>query len=276
VTLEPGFMVELSDGAAIPQIGMGVYQLDRDRGLHTLLDAIEIGYRHFDTAAAYGNEAVVGEAIRRSGMPRSDFYIVTKLPVSDQGVTTRASLEGSLTRLGVDCVDLYLIHWPAPLLDRYVESWEQIIEARNDGLVKSAGVSNFDPVHLDRINAETGHIPAMNQIELHPGLQQRQLRARHAELGIATAAWSPLARGATLRSPTITEIASRLDHSPAQVTLRWHVQLGIVVIPKSNSVTRLRENWEVQDFELSSDDMAAIDALDAGQRTGPDPYLHNE
>ena len=234
--------------------------------------AFEVGYRHIDTAAAYRNEAGVGQAFRASGLEREEVFVTTKCCNDHHGYdeATRA-LKQSLERLELDHVDLYLIHWPVPAQDRYVETWRAFVDARAAGLVRSIGVSNFQPDHLERIIAETGVTPAVNQIELHPRLQQRGLRHEHAEHGIVTEAWSPLAQGAVLDDPTLTEIADAHDKTPGQVVLRWHLQLGNVVIPKSVTPERIEENFAIFDFDLTDAEMEAIDALDAGERIGPDP-----
>ncbi len=256
----------------IPQLGFGVFQVPPGDTETAVAEALRVGYRHIDTAAAYGNEEGVGEAIRQSGLPRDEVFITTKCPNDAHGYdeATRA-LHASLYRLGVDQVDLYLIHWPVPSRHRYVETWQAFIDLHAAGLARSIGVSNFQPTHLRRVIDETGVAPAVNQIELHPRLQQRELRTLHAELGIATEAWSPLAQGAVLDEPTITEIAAAQGKTPAQVVIRWHLQIGNIVIPKSVTPARIRENFDVFDFELSVDEVLAIDALDAGERTGPDP-----
>jgi 2,5-diketo-D-gluconate reductase A len=254
----------------IPQFGLGVFQVPPDETVENVTAAIEAGYRHIDTAAAYGNEAEVGKAVRASGLARDELFITTKL-WNDEQHRARAALEASLERLGLDYVDLYLIHWPAPSQDRYVEAWQGLIEAREAGLARAIGVSNFQPTHLRRVIDETGVTPAVNQIELHPYLVQTELRREHAERGIVTEAWSPLAKAKATRDPAIEEIASAHGKTPGQVVLRWHIQLGNVVFPKSMSPERLRQNIDVFDFELSEDEMGRIEALDRGERTGPNP-----
>jgi 2,5-diketo-D-gluconate reductase A len=234
--------------------------------------ALRSGYRHIDTAAVYGNEAEVGQAINSSGLDRVDVFLTTKCFNDDQGYDeARRAFQASLQRLETDYVDLYLIHWPAPAQDRYVETWRAFIELQAEGLARSIGVSNFQRSHLERLVAETGVTPAINQIELHPRLQQSALRRLHAALGIATEAWSPLARGQLIDEPAIAAIAARHERSAAQVMIRWHVQLGNIVIPKSVTPARIEENIEVFDFELSSEEMALIGELDGGERVGPDP-----
>ncbi len=265
-------LITLSDGAQIPQLGFGVFQIPREETVEAVSRALETGYRHIDTAAAYQNEAEVGEAIRDSALKRDEVFVTTKCPNSDHGYAeARRALEDSLERLGFDHVDLYLIHWPVPSRDEYVDTWKGFIEAQKEGLVRSIGVSNFQPDHLRRLVDETGVTPAVNQVELHPQLQQPELRQFHASLGIATEAWSPLAQGAVLDDPTITEIAQAHDRTPGQVVLRWHLQLGNVVIPKSVTPERIQQNFDLFDFELSGDEMRQIEQLDRGERTGPDP-----
>jgi 2,5-diketo-D-gluconate reductase A len=254
----------------IPQFGVGVFQVPPEKTVANVTAAIDAGYRHIDTAAAYGNEAEVGEAVRACGLDRDELFVTTKLWNDEQGEARRA-LETSLQRLGLDYVDLYLIHWPAPARERYVEAWQVLIEAQEAGLARAIGVSNFQPDHLRRIVEETGVTPAVNQIELHPYLAQAGLRREHAERGIVTEAWSPLAKGMATEEETVREIASAHGKTPAQVVLRWHIQLGNVVFPKSMSPERLRENIDIFDFELSGDEMERIEALDRGERTGPDP-----
>jgi diketogulonate reductase-like aldo/keto reductase len=238
--------------------------------------ALEAGYRSIDTAAIYGNEAGVGAALASSGIAREDLFVTTKLWNADQGYdATLRAFDASLAKLGLDHVDLYLIHWPTPARDLYRETWQAIEKLAADGRIRAAGVSNFQPAHLRRLLEGSALVPAVNQIELHPGLQQRELRALHSELGIATEAWSPLAQGAVLGEPALTKIAERYGKSPAQVVLRWHLQLGNVVIPKSVTPARIRENIDVFDFALDDEEMSQIAALDRGLRTGPDPDTLN-
>jgi diketogulonate reductase-like aldo/keto reductase len=264
--------IALTGDVSIPQFGLGVFQVPPAQTTENVLHAIEAGYRHIDTARAYDNEAQVGQAIRASGLDRSELFITTKCANDDHGYdsATRA-LKASLDRLELDYVDLYLIHWPVPSQGRYVETWQAFIDARQAGLVRAIGVSNFQPAHLRRIIDETGVTPAANQIELHPYLQQPGLRREHADLGIVTESWSPLAQGLVLDDTAITAIADKHGKSPAQVVLRWHIQLGNVVFPKSVTVERVRENIDIFDFALSAGEMAEIEALDRGERTGPDP-----
>jgi diketogulonate reductase-like aldo/keto reductase len=264
--------VRLRNGVEIPQLGFGVFQVPDDETATAVGHALEAGYRSIDTAAVYGNEAGVGTALAASGIPREDLFVTTKLWNADQGYdSTLRAFEASLGRLGLDHVDLYLIHWPAPAQDRYLDSWRAIGTLVADGRVRAAGVSNFQPAHLARLLDDGGPVPVVNQIELHPGLQQRELRELHAAHGIVTEAWSPLAQGAVLGDPVIRKIADRHGKSAAQVVLRWHLQLGNVVIPKSVTPARIRENLDVFDFALTDEETAAIATLDAGLRTGPHP-----
>ena len=266
--------IPLNDGNSIPQLGYGTWEVPPESARETVAHALATGYRSVDTAAAYGNERAVGEAVRASGIPRDDVFVTTKVWASDHGrERTRAAFEGSLERLGLDHVDLYLIHWPAPARGMFVETWETLVELCEQGRVRSIGVSNFRAEDLDAIIEATGVVPVLNQIELHPRLQQAELRRFHAERGIATEAWSPLAKGDLLGDPVIVELAERLERTPAQVILRWHVQLGSIVIPRSVRRERIEENFRIFDFELDSQTMAAIGALDADQRTGPDPAV---
>jgi len=265
--------LELRDGHQIPQLGFGVFQVPPEDTVATVTAALEVGYRAIDTAAAYGNEAQVGEAIAASGLDRDEVFVTTKLWNDHHGhdAALRA-LYQSLKRLGLDHVDLYLIHWPVPSQDRYVETWEALCELRSDGRARSIGVSNFTVEHLERIVDATGEVPVLNQIELHPHLQQEELRRYHREHGILTEAWSPLGQGqGLLDDPQIAELASTHGRTPAQVVLRWHIQLGNVVIPKSVTRSRIEENFRIFDFELSDAEMETLRGLDAGRRLGPDP-----
>jgi 2,5-diketo-D-gluconate reductase A len=259
-------------GETIPQLGFGVFQVPPEETEEAVARALQAGYRHLDTAAAYRNEAAVGLAVRASGLDRGEVFITTKCWNDDQGRDqARRACERSLERLEVDHLDLYLIHWPAPARDRYVDTWRTFIELRDEGAVRSIGVSNFQAPHLRRLIEETGETPAINQIELHPHLQQVGLRREHGELGILTEAWSPLAQSQVLDDPAIVAIAEHHGRTPAQVVIRWHLQLGNVVIPKSVTPERIRENFDVFDFQLSDAQMDAIGELDEGRRTGPDP-----
>jgi 2,5-diketo-D-gluconate reductase A len=264
--------VALHDGVEIPQLGFGVFQVPPEETQEVVETALASGYRHIDTAAAYRNERGVGEAIASAGLARDEVFLTTKLWNSEQGFdSTLAAFDQSLERLGTDHVDLYLIHWPMPGEDRYVDTWRAFEQIHAEGRARSIGVSNFRVEDLERLRGEAGKLPTVNQIELHPSLQQAELRAWHAEHDVATEAWSPLAQGALLDDDTIVTIAAHREKTPAQVILRWHLQLGNVVIPKSVTAERIRENIEIFDFELSEDDMAAIARLDVGERTGPDP-----
>ena len=262
--------VSLSDGTEIPQLGFGVFQIDPGDTVARVLRALEVGYRHVDTAKAYGNEAEVGAAVRECD---DHVYVTTKCWNSDHGRdAAKAAFDASFERLGLDHVDLYLIHWPVPSRDRYVETWEAFVELQQSDRLRSIGVSNFQPDHLDRIIDATGVTPVINQIELHPYLQQPELRRAHAERGIVTQAWSPLGQGGeVLRDPVLGELAQAHGRTVGQVILRWHLQLGNVVFPKSSNPERIAENFDVFDFELSDDDMSRIAALDRGERVGPDP-----
>jgi 2,5-diketo-D-gluconate reductase A len=262
----------LPGGEQIPQLGFGVFQVPPRETEEVVAQALAAGYRHIDTAAAYRNEGAVGQAIRASGLDRGDVFVTTKCFNDDHGYEqAKHALAASLERLELSHVDLYLIHWPVPAHDKYVETWKAFIELQNQGLARSIGVSNFQPAHLRRVIEETGVTPSINQVELHPYLQQRGLRREHEELGIVTEAWSPIAQGAVLDDETIVEIARAHSKTPAQVVIRWHLQLGNVVIPKSVTPERIAENFDVFGFELNDADMHAIEALDEGRRTGPDP-----
>jgi 2,5-diketo-D-gluconate reductase A len=264
--------IPLRGDIEIPQLGFGVFQVPPEETAEAATRALLAGYRHIDTAAGYRNEAGVGQAIHAAGLERDDVFVTTKCANDDHGFDqSQRALRDSLDRLEMEHVDLYLIHWPVPSQDRYVETWEGLIEAQKHGLTRAIGVSNFQPAHLERIIGETGVTPAVNQIELHPRLQQHGLRREHADLGIVTEAWSPLAKGQVLDDPTIVEIAKTHERTPAQVVIRWHVQLGNVVIPKSVTPERIEENFAVFDFHLTEAEMAGIEQLDVGERTGPDP-----
>lgn len=268
--------VTLNNGVEIPQLGFGVFQIPEDETTAAISAALETGYRHIDTAAIYGNEAGVGRALADSGLSRDELFITTKVWNSDQGYdATLRAFDTSLTALGLDRLDLYLIHWPTPARDVYTDTWRALERLVEEGRLRAAGVSNFQPAHLQRLLDGSSLVPTINQIELHPGLQQSELRAFHAEHGIATEAWSPLAQGAVLDDEAITSIAGRTGKSPAQVVLRWHLQLGNVVIPKSVTPSRIRENFEVFDFELTDEDMSTITNTDRDLRTGPHPDQFN-
>ncbi|MGA4797788.1 aldo/keto reductase [Streptomyces lavendulocolor] len=265
--------ITLNNGVSMPQLGFGVWQVPDDEAAKAVGTAIEAGYRSIDTAAIYENEKGTGEAIAASGLPREDLFVTTKLWNSEQGhdATLRA-FDESLARLGLDYVDLYLIHWPVPSKDLYADTYKAFEKIYADGRAKAIGVSNFLPEHLERLLGETSVVPVLNQIELHPQFQQAEARAFHARHDIATEAWSPLGQGrGLLEVPTIVAVARKHGRTPAQVVLRWHLQLGNVVIPKSVTPSRIQENIDVFDFELDADDLAAFAALDEGRRLGPDP-----
>jgi 2,5-diketo-D-gluconate reductase A len=264
--------VPLRGDVEIPQLGFGVFQVPPEDTVDVTTRALLAGYRHIDTAAAYNNEAGVGQAIHAAGLEREEVFVTTKLfNTEHKRDDARRALHRSLSELEMTHVDLYLIHWPVPSQDLYVEAWQALIEMQQEGLTRAIGVSNFQPAHLERIIAETGVVPAVNQVELHPRLQQPGLRREHADHGIVTEAWSPLAKAQVLADPVITRIADAHDRTPAQVVIRWHLQLGNVVIPKSVTQSRIEENLQVFDFHLTDADMADIETLDVGERTGPDP-----
>ncbi len=268
-------VIKLNDRRSIPQLGFGTYLIP-DEELDVLLaDAFAAGYRAVDTARIYGNEEGVGRAIAAADLPRDAFHITTKLWNDDQGYgQTIRAFEASCNRLGVDWLDMYLMHWPAPSRNTYVDTWRAFVQLKMDRLSRSIGVSNFQIEHLDRIIDDSGVVPAVNQIELHPYFQQAQLREYHQEQGIVTQSWSPLGQGGELLTdPVIVAIAERLGRTPAQVVLRWHLQLGLVVIPKTATASRVVENFDVFSFDLTAEDMAAIESLDRGAdgRIGPNP-----
>ncbi|CAL9551831.1 putative oxidoreductase_MSMEI_2347 [Actinosynnema sp. ALI-1.44] len=267
--------ITLNNGVTMPQLGFGVFQVSTEDTEAAVREALRTGYRSIDTAAIYGNEEPVGRAIEDH--PRDELFITTKLWNSDQGYDEALrAFDASLARLGLDRLDLYLIHWPAPARDRYVDSWRALGKLLADGRVRAIGVSNFQPAHVERVVDATGTVPAVNQVELHPRLQQAELRAFHAEHGIATEAWSPLAQGGDLlRDDVVTAVAAKHGRTPAQVVLRWHLQLGNVVIPKSVTPSRIAENFAVFDFELDQSDLDRIASLDRGERIGPDPDRFN-
>jgi 2,5-diketo-D-gluconate reductase A len=268
--------IDLNDGRTIPQLGFGVFQIDPAETVEAVGRALEVGYRHIDTAEMYRNEKGVGEAVRASGLERSDVYVTSKLNNGfHRPDDARRAFEGTLSALGFDYVDLFLIHWPLPTLydGDFVSTWKVLEEFHDDGRARSIGVSNFQVDHLRRLADETDVVPAVNQIELHPYLLNEDVRAYDEEHGIGTQAWSPIAQGEVLDDPVITGIADRLGRTPAQVVLRWHIQRGNIVFPKSTTPARIEENFELFDFQLEPDDIEKVDALDKGEagRTGPNP-----
>ena len=269
--------IALRDGNTIPQIGLGVFQTPPDITASVVRTALAAGYRHIDTAAVYVNELGVGEGLRVSEIERSELFVTTKLWNADQGFD--AAIKGfdhSVKRLGLDYLDLYLIHWPSPRRDLYVDSWRALVRLQQDGRIRSIGVSNFSADHLQRLIEETGVTPVLNQVELHPHFQQRALIELHKQLGIATTSWSPLGQGKALSDPVIGAIAARHGRSPAQIIIRWHLDNGLIAIPKSVTPQRIAENFAVFDFTLNEADLAAIAALDSAQgRIGPDPATAN-
>jgi 2,5-diketo-D-gluconate reductase A len=269
--------VKLNNGVHMPQVGFGVFQVPDEEATAVVRAAIQAGYRSIDTAAAYGNEAGVGRAIAESEVDRDELFITTKVWNADQGYDqTLRAFDTSMARLGLDVLDLYLIHWPTPERDRYVDTWRALVKLQADGRVRTIGVSNFQPPHLRRVINATGVVPSVNQIELHPFLQQAEVRAFHAEHGIATEAWSPLAKGGELLGhPVVTALAERHGRTPAQVVLRWHLQLGNIVIPKSATPSRIAENLALFDFALADEDLAQLSTLHNGTRTSPHPDTFN-
>ena len=265
--------IALNDGARIPQVGLGVWQTPNDEAAPAVKSALSAGYRHVDTAAVYENEEGVGEGIRQSGIDRSKIFLTTKLWNTEQGYDqTLKAFDASLKRLATDYVDLYLIHWPSAHRGLFVDTWKAFVKLKEEGRVKSIGVSNFYPEHIEKIIAETGVTPVINQIELHPDFQQREARAFHEKHGIATQSWSPLGQGKLLAHPAIADIAAKLGRTPAQVIIRWHIDNGLVVIPKSVTPSRISENFKVFDFKLTAEDLDTLNGLDdAGARMGPDP-----
>ncbi len=268
--------VTLNDGRTIPQLGFGVFQVPEEQTYDAVAAALKAGYRSIDTAKAYGNEDAVGRAIADSGIAREDLFVTTKLWNDDHGFdSTLAACEKSLGQLGLDYLDLYLIHWPVPAKDQYVASYKAFEQLRSDGRVRSIGVSNFSVNHLQRLLKETSIVPVLNQIELHPNFTQKELRAFHAEHGIATEAWSPLAQGDLLDNAELGAVAHEHVKTAAQVVLRWHMQLGNIAIPKSVTPERIVANIDIFDFELTGDEMVTIDGLGNGERRGPDPETFN-
>jgi len=266
-------LLKMNDGRALPQLGFGVWQIPGGRTKEAVREALSAGYRLIDTAAIYNNEKGVGDALRESGLQRDDVFVTTKLWNDSQA--SRAALkafEDSRRRLRLDALDLYLIHWPSPRRGLYLEAWRTLIGLREKGVARSIGVSNFNAEQIDRIAGESGVVPAVNQIELHPYLQQKALRAYHERHGVVTQAWSPLGQGQLLGDPAIGAIAAKHARTPAQIVLRWHMQIGVAAIPKTASAHRMAENFAVFDFALDEDDMAAVAAMDRTDgRVGPDP-----
>lgn len=269
--------ITLSNGVRMPQLGFGVWQVPDDEAADAVGTALDAGYRSIDTAAIYGNEEGTGRAIRGSGIARDELFVTTKLWNSDQGYDSALrAFDTSLSKLGLDYVDLYLIHWPLPAVDKYVDSWKAIEKIYAEGRAKAIGLSNFHPAHIQRLLSETEVAPVIDQVELHPQLQQPELRAFNARHNIATEAWSPLGQGkGLLEDARLAAIAEKHGKSPAQVVLRWHLDLGNVVIPKSVTPSRIQENIDVFDFELDGQDLATIDGMESGYRLGPDPETFN-
>ncbi|MGL5809058.1 MAG: aldo/keto reductase [Nocardioides sp.] len=266
----------LRDGTTIPQLGFGVFQVPPARTAEVTSTALEVGYRHIDTAQMYGNEAGVGEAVRTSGIPREEIYLTSKLNNSwHRPDDARRAFDRTMTEIGSDYLDLFLIHWPLPTLydGDYVSTWRTLAEFVADGRAKSVGVSNFTPAHLDRVVEETGVVPVVNQIEAHPHFGNEVVRAATLAHGTLVEAWAPIGQGSSLTDPVVVEIAERLSRTPAQVALRWHIERGDIVFPKSMRRERMAENLAIFDFSLSADDMMAVTALDRGEsgRLGPDP-----
>jgi 2,5-diketo-D-gluconate reductase A len=267
----------LNNGVEIPQLGFGVFQVPPEQTEEATRTALEVGYRHIDTAEMYGNEEGVGKAVRASGLDRDEVFVTSKLNNGfHQPDAARAAFDGTLEALGFDYVNLFLIHWPMPDVGDYVETWHALEEIYRSGRARAIGVSNFQPHHLRRLLANSEVVPAVNQIEVHPYLVQDDVRAFGAEHGIVTEAWSPIAQGGVLNDPVITNIAKRVERTPAQVTLRWAIQRGDIVFPKSVTRSRVEENFALFDFELSADDMAEITALNRDERTGPNPDEMNQ
>ncbi|PZQ64407.1 MAG: oxidoreductase [Phenylobacterium zucineum] len=271
MTTQP--IVTLNDGVAMPQFGLGVWQTPQDEAASVVKAAVGAGYRAVDTAAVYRNERGVGEGLRAAGAAGAEVFLTTKLWNDDQGFDSALkAFDKSLERLGRDSIDLYLIHWPSPQRGLYVDSWRALVRLKEEGRAKSIGVSNFQPEHLERIIGETGVTPAVNQVELHPRFQQTALRAAHATLGVATESWSPLGQGQLLADPAIAAISAKHGKTPAQVVIRWHLDSGLIVIPKTVNPARLAENIDVFGFKLDADDLSAVARLDdTAGRIGPDP-----
>lgn len=264
--------ITLNNGVTIPQLGFGVFQVEPEHAKEVTLQALEVGYRHIDTAQMYGNEKGVGEAVRESGLAREDVFVTSKLSnAHHESAAAARAFDRTMDKLGFDVLDLFLIHWPLPKVDRYVEAWQAVSEIYATGRVRAIGVSNFHQPHLERLFAETDVVPAVNQIEVSPYLVQDPLRAFCADHGIAVEAWSPIARGKVADDPEISLIAQEVGRTAVQVTLRWHIQRGDIVFPKSVQAARMRENFQIFDFELTAEQMERISSLNRGERTGPHP-----
>jgi 2,5-diketo-D-gluconate reductase A len=264
--------IKLNNGVGIPQLGFGVFQIEPKDTARAVTTALEAGYRHIDTAEMYGNEKEVGEAVARFGLGRDEVFITSKLNNTFQTYDDAIrAFDGTLSALGIEQIDLFLIHWPLPTVRDFMEVWRALEQVYTDGRARSIGVSNFQAAHLERLMAESDVVPVVNQIEAHPYLVQEELREFGRRHGIATEAWSPIARGKLLDDPAIGAVAERVGRSPAQVVLRWHLQIGNIIFPKSVNPDRIRENFDLFDFSLSNDDVAIISGLDKGERIGPDP-----
>jgi diketogulonate reductase-like aldo/keto reductase len=270
-------VIELSNGVSMPQLGYGVFQVPDAETTDAVKAALEAGYRSIDTATVYGNEKGVGQAIAESGLARDELFVTTKLWNSAQGYdSTLKAFDESMQKLGLEQLDLYLIHWPTPERDKYLDTWKAFEKLHADGRVRALGVSNFQPAHLERLLDAADVAPVLNQVELHPYLQQQEVREFDAKHGIATEAWSPLAKGGSLLGdPIIAELAVKHSRTPAQIVLRWHLQLGNVVIPKSVTPSRIAENFDLFGFTLAEEELEALTPLDRGERTGPDPDTFN-
>lgn len=270
--IEQNPKLELNSGQRIPQVGLGVYKVSGESAEPLILQAFEAGYRRIDTAAFYGNEPEVGAAVRNSGLAREEIFVTTKVWKDDHGYDRALeAIDESLKRLDIDYIDMLLIHWPSPKLGKFVETWAAFQQAQESGKIRGIGVSNFQPNHLTQLLEAGGTAPAINQVELHPGLQQEELRAFNSSHGILTEAWSPLARGKFNESEVIEKLSAKHQRSATQIIVRWHIQLGNLVIPKTATASRLAGNISVFDFKLDDEDLAAIKSLEAGLRTGPDP-----
>ena len=272
--ITPAPRLSLDDGATMPQLGYGLYKVPPKMPRASASTRSDTGYRHLDTAAFYDNEREVGDAVRHAPIPRDELFVTSKVWKDDNGYdSTLRAFDHSMQLLAFDVLDLYLIHWPVPSTDLYVDTWRALIRLRDEGRVRSIGVANFHAHHIERLIAETGVTPVVNQVELHPWLPQAQLRAFAADHDIRTEAWSPLARGRVLSTPLLGDLADKHGRTPAQIVLRWHIELGNIVIPKASSPERIAENLDVFDFALDDDDLAAIATLETGERTGRDPDL---